>query len=92
MKTIWKWTLNRPHMQLSMPSGAHILDVQMQNGTPVLWALCDPDVTRENRTFVIYGTGRNMPTYPGKYISTFQHDSFVWHVFEQDWERGAWEA
>lgn len=83
---IWKFKLNietTPNT-IAMPSGAKILSVQAQDGEPVLWALCDPEAKKANRTFVIVGTGHLVPENAGQYIGTFQLPEYVFvgHVFE----------
>lgn len=82
---IWKYTLSLTDTQtINMPHGAHLLAVQMQHGTPQLWALCDENSIYEPRNIAIYGTGNPIPNEPGKYIDTFQMDvgALVFHVFD----------
>ena len=83
---IWKYPLEVADGQnLSLPTGAKILTVQMQGGTPCLWALVDEDMpTTETRAIAIYGTGNPMPTEPGAYIATFRlhGSSLLFHAFE----------
>ena len=66
-----------------MPKGAQILTVQMQHGTPQLWALVDPNAQRVLRRILIYGTGHPVDTF-NVYIATFQimNGSLVFHVFD----------
>lgn len=75
-------------LTVRMPRGAQVLTVQVQYGTPCLWALVDPEAPHEIRTFATYGTGRPMQV-PGnhngaKYIGTYQVEggALVFHVFE----------
>lgn len=72
--------------QHSIPAGSHFLDLQVQDGVPVMWwsVPADPDVEPLLRTFTIVPTG-----FPGTlddllYVGTFQLGAFVGHVF-------AWE-
>jgi hypothetical protein len=65
---------------IAMPMGAKILTVQMQQGTPCLWAEVNLNAPYENRYFRIFGTGQPNPF--GKYIGTYQVDEFVWHLYE----------
>jgi hypothetical protein len=72
--------------EVAMPGGAQILCVQMQDGSPHLWARVDPKRKVEKRIFRIIGTGHPMEDY-GKltYVGTVQSDyqsGFVWHIFE----------
>lgn len=82
---IWKWTLGIGEAQtIKMPQGAQILDVQMQGERPQLWALCDESKPKEDRRFVIYGTGDPIIERLGRYIATFQlfGGTLVFHAFE----------
>lgn len=87
MKTIWKFGLGiHDYQEVTMPVGAQILTVQCQDGRPYLWALVDPDATRETRHFRIFGSGFDMPDCVGRehHIGTVQQlgGALVWHVFE----------
>lgn len=82
---IWKWEIEVTDEQtLMMPSGAKLLDVQMQAGKCCVWALCDQNAEKKPRHLAIYGTGNFMPDDPGEYIATFQMHggSLVFHAFE----------
>lgn len=81
--TIYKYELP-DDLILEMPKGAEVLTVQMQRGSPCLWARVDPEEQVEKRKFVIHGTGHPVPSSTGKYIATFQVDdeTLVFHVFE----------
>jgi hypothetical protein len=83
MKTIWKFELPKQG-KILMPKGAEILTVQTQNEIPCIWAVVNPDADKEERTFVIYGTGFEFQLIDYKYIGTFQMHShgLVFHVFE----------
>jgi len=41
-----------------------------------------PDETLEERTFVVYGTGRHV-TDGDVYVGTVLDESFVWHLYER---------
>ena len=85
---IWKYQLKLTDGQnISMPKGAEILTVQVQDGSPCLWALVDPKAETEARFIEIFGTGSPILSDMGvsrEYISTFQmrEGSFVFHAFE----------
>ena len=83
MKTIWKFELPKQG-NVEMPKGAEILTVQTQNEKPCIWALVNPDAEKEERAFVIYGTGHYFQLIDYKYIGTFQLNEgrLVFHVFE----------
>lgn len=87
-KTIWKFELEtRDDQEIKMPIGAQVLTVQMQFGTPCLWALVDPNKEKETRTFEVVGTGHEIDyslTTRG-YIGTYQlaQGQLIFHVFER---------
>jgi hypothetical protein len=98
MKTIYKYPLGSLRhdlvVEVEMPKGAKILDIQMQNGEPMLWAIVNPKHSLRKRVFHVFGTGFEMEDYEKKhyeYVKTVQQvkpsDVFrstwlVWHVFE----------
>jgi hypothetical protein len=87
MKTIWKYQLVIQDSQpLTMPKGAEILTVQVQNNIPCIWALVDPDAEIEHREFCMFGTGHDFGLIDYKYIGTFQiHEGLLaFHLFESN--------
>lgn len=85
MKTIWKFPLHKVALQsLSMPKGAKILTLQVQNDQPCIWALVDEDHRKELKEFLTFGTGHQLPEKLGPYVGSYQiHDGWlVFHVFE----------
>jgi hypothetical protein len=91
MRTIWKYRLPLENggdyrFELSMPSGALLLDVQLQNERPTLWALVDADdVMREARRFAVVFTGAEVPSDEGTdalYVGTWQQGWLVCHLFQ----------
>ena len=89
MSTIYKYPLQPGNNEIMAPAGARLLAVQMQNGTPCLWALVDPTQPPRRIVLSIYGTGHGMPDAPGQYVGTFQMEcgALVWHLFETARER-----
>lgn len=84
--TVWKFSLNHKTIQnVSMPVDAQILDVfgYDQQDVIEMWALVDPEDVTESRTFVIAGTGHELPDMPLDHIGTAQQGKYVWHVFEK---------
>lgn len=83
---VYKYTLQVTDIQvLELPTAAKILDIQVQNGEPQLWALVDErHHYTEARTIAIYGTGHPMSENCGEYIATFQmhNGQAVVHAFE----------
>jgi hypothetical protein len=81
---IWKFPLEVTDMQnVTMPMGSKLLTVQLQNGAPCLWALCDTTAPMRLRTVWIFGTGHPVPMHAGEYLGTFQLHSgtLVFHAF-----------
>lgn len=73
--------------KVTIPYGAKILTVQVQNGTPCLWAEVDVDQVRQTKQPVfIVGTGHPMPAAAQQYLSTFQLEDgkLVFHVYLGD--------
>jgi len=85
MKSVWKFPLEITDVNVViMPKGAKVLTVQMQNGTPTIWALVDIGVESVERRFKLHGTGHNFNDYGdyATYVGTFQDGPFVGHLFE----------
>lgn len=84
MKTIWKFPL-APDCVLDMPIGAKVLTVQMQGDAVMLWALVDALAPKEQRRFLVYGTGHEILDAGAlTYVATFQMGGgvLVFHAFE----------
>lgn len=82
ISAIWKYPLAIGMNALAMPAGATALDIQMQNGQPMLWALVQPESFDEVRHFQVIGTGQLFNSERMSYVATIQQLQFVWHVFE----------
>lgn len=72
---------------IAIPQSGQILDVQVQQGTPVMWALVNPDAPKMERQFRLLGTGHPIEAeerYQFEHIATFQLDegTLVFHLFE----------
>lgn len=75
-----------------MPVDAEVLSLDWQHGDLCMWALVDPEVEKEQRHFVIIGTGHEFasPNHQGAaltsegYVATFQYlgGDLIFHVFE----------
>ena len=70
---------------IDLPRDALVLDVQLQAGRFVLWALVSLDQEEHVRCFFRFvGTGQTVPVRPlVSYIATIQDGSLVWHVFKE---------
>ena len=85
MITIWKFPFKTTdEIDLEMPAGSVPLAVQIQDGTPNLWAQVDSEATIAPRHFIIYGTGHPMDPDPGDYVGTWQESNEAWHMFETE--------
>lgn len=81
---IWKIELKKERTQLvKMPEKSEIMDIQMQNGNPVMWFLTKPENKEIEVKINMYGTGweTNENTSKDEYLSTVQDGDFVWHFF-----------
>ena len=84
MKTILKYELKIKEEQwLEMPIGAKILTAQIQDDVIVLWVLVEPEFNKEDRKFLIYGTGDMITEIGLEFIATVQAGDLVWHIFER---------
>ena len=90
MKTIWKFNLRIDDdiQTISMPEGAQILSVGLQQGKPMIWAEVDSEADNESRRFWILGTGQPITKtiFAREFIGTFQIvgsiGTLVGHAFE----------
>lgn len=94
MKTVYKYPFPpKDAFCLDMPAGAEILSVQLQRGTPTIWALVNPDrdIPVVERRFHLVGTGHPLPNALGKFIGTFQGmgGNIAFHLFEGLGSHGA---
>ena len=86
MKSVWKFPITSPgKVVIAMPKGSKVLCVQVQHGVPCIWALCDTDAKKKDRTFYAYSTGDVHGSNKCEYIGTFQFNAgnLVYHVFEE---------
>ena len=86
IRQVWKFPLALRYQQaVSMPRGARILTVQMQEEALCLWALCNIQSEPRSRVIAILATGESAPGMCDlKYISSFQQrgGEYVFHAFE----------
>lgn len=86
MRTIHKYVVGST-ATVSMPRGATVLTIQAQRDVPCIWAEVDTTQPLEDRRFIIFGTGHEMPADASlTYLGTFQLDggALVFHVYEED--------
>lgn len=86
MHQIWKFPIKTTDEQtVEMPKNAKILTVQVQKGTPCIWAEVDTEASKVERKFLVYGTGHTMRNpAQEQYIGTYQQldGNLIWHLYE----------
>ena len=93
MKVIHKYMMgvvgHNSVVEIDMPKGAKILDIQIQHNQPVIWAVVNPKHKEHKHTYHVFGTGSEMTDYDKKhyeYVRTVQENIdgaiLVWHIFE----------
>lgn len=84
MKQVWKFPLLvQDEVTIEMPKGAELLEVDVQNGQPQLWALVNPAAKTALRHFRVAGTGHPITgrvSHVGSFI--LRGGTLVFHVFE----------
>lgn len=87
MTEIWKFPLRvDDSVEITMPEGAEILTIMVQNNQPCIWARVNTTADPEVRTFHVVGTGHEISDrYELRYVGSFQlvGGAFVGHVFEE---------
>lgn len=81
---IHKYAITASRQKINLPVGYKLLTVQLQNGTPHVWAVIDKAVPVTTPViFHVVGTGWIFDSTGMDCIDTFQsHESgFVFHVF-----------
>jgi len=82
MKIVYKYKISIfDDTLIWLPKGAEVLHADTQDDDIYIWALINPENKSEGRTFTVYGTGHEIHENV-KYITTFFHGRYVWHVFE----------
>jgi hypothetical protein len=84
MFTIHKFTLAIQDVQvLALPRFSQPLSVQMQHGSPQLWAMVNTEEPKADYTVLCYGTGHEVQPLPVGYefLGTIQFGSLVFHYF-----------
>lgn len=86
MREVWKFEIAPfDYNSILMPKDSEILTVQTQGESIQIWALCDPNLQKEERIFRIAGTGHPINDNDElHYINTFQlnNGKLIFHVFE----------
>lgn len=80
---IWKYELRgRGVSTRTMPIGARIVSLEIQNDIPCIWAIVEPGNPLQTREFCIVGTGWDIQIPNYTYVGMYQTRSFDWHVLE----------
>ncbi len=74
--------LTGPAVTLDLPFGAIVLKVAEQNEMITLWAEVDPELDTIKRTFIIRGTGHEVPEGQLEYLDSVFIRGYVWHIYE----------
>ena len=84
MKTIWKYPIKVTDYQtIEIPKYSEIIDVQVQDETPCVWVLVNPENGNMIKGLRIFGTGHEIdPEEDFYYVGTFQLHEGVCHLFE----------
>lgn len=79
---VWKFAVPGPNSEpfVTMPKGAKMLHVAVQDGVPYLWALVLPANPLCRRRVATYPTGAAVHGWP-TYLGTFHIERTDWHVF-----------
>jgi len=90
-RAVWKYPLGNWETGMfsaEMPKFAEVLSLQVQKNDLCMWVLVDPDMPKEQRHFLIVGTGHEYDSARGlvsdNFVGTFQMygGDLVFHVFE----------
>lgn len=84
-RTIWKYPLAMTGSQfLTVPRFHSLLTVQLQNGSPCLWAEVNPSSVTLEIEILCFSTGGPGPRPDHKYIATIQIGEYVWHFYVRE--------
>lgn len=64
-----------------MPGSAYFRHFGEQGGQLFVWVEVRTDLPSINHTYVVVGTGHEVPTF-GEWKGTYFSGSFVWHLYE----------
>lgn len=83
MLTIYKYRLEEvPINTIMIPEDAKILHVGLQEDAPHIWVEVDTSKLLTKRIFYTIGTGHAIPDTVSTHVGTWQHGSYVWHLYE----------
>jgi len=85
MSAIWKYELQTTQEQeFIVPGGGKVLCVQVQNETPCVWMLVEPEAKTKPHRIHLYPTGMSFVSTGLTYIGTVQllRGQLVFHIFD----------
>lgn len=84
-KTIFKFPLViQDNQTIEMPAGSKALCIDLQDGDPKLWVLCDDEMPKIKYSILCVGTGHEITKPVGQYLGTiqiFRAVPLVFHFF-----------
>lgn len=85
MHKIYKYPINlQSENRLTLPVGAEILHIGLQDGIIYIWALFNTEIKEtEIRKIHVIGTGFPFNKENKKHLTTIFLSRFVWHIFEE---------
>ena len=85
MQVIYKYPLHVSFnpTKLTLPTYHEVLDIQLQNGEPVMWCVVNPECSETvDVTITVVGTGWEIEEDIGVYLRSWQaEDGYVYHAF-----------
>jgi len=83
LKTIWKFKLSVTAgiQTVSLPADAKVVHMDVQDNTPCIWVLLDPNMPTKQRDVLCFGTGHEVLASADRHIGTVLIGPFVWHYF-----------
>lgn len=92
MKTIYRYTINKPINDIDIPNGGEVISVGISKdedtGKEVisLWVSIDTSSSLTKRRFLVFGTGANMDdtiNFDMKFIGTvIKSNMYAFHIYE----------
>jgi hypothetical protein len=86
MKTVWKFPLTITDKQtVEIPEHFTPLSVHVQEDEIFMWAEVFTTNPKVQATINMYGTGHELPEYPGRFLGTVltHGGKLVWHVYSE---------
>lgn len=86
MRTIWKFPLNmRGWNEVGVGGVSQVVlaAIDPASGAPAVWIDHDPDGAPMARSFVVVGTGHEIPDPDAEHVGSMIDRTFVWHIYER---------